>query len=182
MLTTNLPLSKISAEEARGLIAQGAFLVDIREPEEHKRERVATAVHAPLSSFDQFELQAAPGQAVLFHCRSGARTQANASRLADKLGEGCSGYVVEGGLDALKRAGVSVLLDRGQPIEMFRQVQIGAGLFVLAGALLGLLVSPAFFAIPLFVGAGLMFAGITGFCGMARVLMLAPWNRSAQAG
>jgi rhodanese-related sulfurtransferase len=180
MSQTNAHLTKISPEEARGLLAQGAFLVDIRELEEHKRERVAGAAHAPLSKLDQIELEATPGQAVLFHCRSGARTEANAPKLAGKLREGCHGYVIEGGLDALKRAGVPVVVDRSQPIEMFRQVQIGAGLFVLVGALLGLFVSPAFFAIPLFVGAGLMFAGITGFCGMARVLMLAPWNRPAR--
>jgi hypothetical protein len=28
-----------------------------------------------------------------------------------------------------------------------------------------------------FVGAGLVFAGVTGFCGMARLLALMPWNR-----
>jgi hypothetical protein len=60
-------------------------------------------------------------------------------------------------------------------------VQIGAGSLGFFGTLLGLLVSPWFFAIPLFVGAGLMTAGITGFCGMARLLVHAPWNRAAYA-
>jgi hypothetical protein len=46
------------------------------------------------------------------------------------------------------------------------------------GTLLGLFVSPWFFAVPAFVGAGLITAGVTGFCGMARILMRAPWNRS----
>jgi hypothetical protein len=44
---------------------------------------------------------------------------------------------------------------------------------------LGLLVSPWFFVVPAFVGAGLITAGVTGFCGMARMLMRAPWNRAA---
>lgn len=30
-----------------------------------------------------------------------------------------------------------------------------------------------------FVGAGLMFAGISGFCGLARLLVRMPWNRKA---
>ena len=64
---------------------------------------------------------------------------------------------------------------------MQRQVQIGAGSLVLIGALLGLTVSPWFFAVPLFVGAGLMFAGITGFCGMALLLQRAPWNQVTHA-
>jgi hypothetical protein len=57
-------------------------------------------------------------------------------------------------------------------------VQIGAGSLAVVGTLLGLFVSPWFFAVPAFVGAGLITAGLTGFCGMARILMRAPWNRS----
>ena len=58
-----------------------------------------------------------------------------------------------------------------------RQVQIAAGTLILIGALLGTVVAPAWFGLSAFVGAGLLFAGISGFCGMARLLMLAPWNR-----
>ncbi|MGA8903369.1 YgaP-like transmembrane domain [Bradyrhizobium sp.] len=39
--------------------------------------------------------------------------------------------------------------------------------------------TPWFFIVPGFVGAGLLLAGLTGFCGMARLLMRAPWNRDA---
>ena len=66
-----------------------------------------------------------------------------------------------------------------QPIELQRQVQIGAGSLAFFGTILGFLVSPWFFGVPAFVGAGLMVAGVTGFCGMARILMRAPWNRVA---
>ena len=62
---------------------------------------------------------------------------------------------------------------------MNRQVQIGAGSLVLAGALLAWLVDPAFHALSAFVGAGLVFAGVSGFCGMAKLLALLPWNRAA---
>jgi hypothetical protein len=68
--------------------------------------------------------------------------------------------------------------DRHQPLELQRQVQIGAGTLAFVGTLLGLFVSSWFFAVPAFVGAGLITAGVTGFCGMARILMRAPWNRS----
>ena len=68
--------------------------------------------------------------------------------------------------------------DRHQPLELQRQVQIGAGSLAFVGTLLGLLVSSWFFAVPAFVGAGLITAGLTGFCGMARILMRAPWNRA----
>jgi rhodanese-related sulfurtransferase len=174
-------LTKISPERAKSLIEQGAVLVDVRESEERAREHLPAARHLPLSKLNQTELSVEAGQPILFHCRSGARTSANAAQLSAKLGEGCEAYIVEGGLDALKRVGVPIVVDRSQPMELSRQVQIGAGSFGLLGTLLGLLVSPWFFAVPLFVGAGLIFAGVTGFCGLARVLMLAPWNRAAKA-
>ena len=62
-----------------------------------------------------------------------------------------------------------------------RQVQIAAGSLVLAGVLLGAFVAPGFYALSGFVGAGLLFAGVSGFCGMARLLAVMPWNRRAQA-
>ena len=74
-----------------------------------------------------------------------------------------------------------MVTDRRQPIELQRQVQIGAGSLALAGTLLGAFVSPWFYILPGFVGAGLLTAGVTGFCGMALLLMRAPWNRAAFA-
>jgi rhodanese-related sulfurtransferase len=64
---------------------------------------------------------------------------------------------------------------------MMRQVQIAAGSLVLIGVGLGAAVHPGYYALSGFVGAGLVFAGATGTCGMARLLALAPWNRMAQA-
>jgi hypothetical protein len=50
---------------------------------------------------------------------------------------------------------------------------------VLTGVVLGLFVSPGFFGLSAFVGAGLTFAGATGWCGMAKLLAVMPWNRAA---
>jgi len=99
--------------------------------------------------------------------------------LAQKSGETCEAFIIEGGLDAWRKAGLPVVTDRRQPIELQRQVQIGAGGLAFFGTMLGLFTSPWFFGVPAFVGAGLMVAGVTGFCGMARILMRAPWNRAA---
>jgi len=63
------------------------------------------------------------------------------------------------------------------PIPIQRQVQITAGLMVLAGVILGFVVAPAFFLLAGFVGAGLTFAGISGTCAMASLLAVMPWNR-----
>jgi rhodanese-related sulfurtransferase len=171
-------MQSISPSRAAELMREGAVLIDIREADEHARERIPGARHHALSRLDA-DHPARPGDEVLvFHCRSGGRTQANAQRLAAASG-GCDAYVIEGGIEAWKQAGLPTAINRRQPIEMNRQVQIAAGGLVLLGVVLGALVSPGFYALAGFVGAGLTFAGISGTCGMARVLGLMPWNRRA---
>lgn len=173
-----MSLPAIKPAEARRLLDDGALLIDIREADGHAREKIPGARHLPLSKLDEADLAVHQGRPVIFHCKSGARTLANAPRLAAKLGETCEAFIVEGGLDAWRKAGLPVVSDRRQPLELQRQVQIGAGSLAVVGTLLGLFMSPWLFAVPAFVGAGLITAGVTGFCGMARILMRAPWNRS----
>lgn len=171
-----MSLPAIDAATARRLLDEGAVLVDVREPDERAREHIPGTRHAPLSALGRIE---APGaKAVIFHCRSGARTGANAARLGEAAG--CEAYLLEGGLEAWKRAGLPVSTDRRQPIEIMRQVQIVAGSLVVLGVVLGLLVAPFFLVVSAFVGAGLVFAGTTGWCGMAKLLALMPWNRAAR--
>ena len=118
------------------------MLIDIREADEHARERIPGARHHALSRIDT-ESPARPGDDVLvFHCRSGARTHGQ-RRTAFRRGANCETYILEGGLDAWKKAGLPVALDRSQPIDIMRQVQIVAGRLVLIGVLLGTLVAPA---------------------------------------
>jgi rhodanese-related sulfurtransferase len=173
-----MPLSRISPTEALQFLHQGAMLVDIREADEHAREKISGAHHLPLSKLDEADLALHKGKPVIFHCKSGARTAGNAPRLARKLGGACEAFIIEGGLDAWKKAGLPVAVDCRHPIELQRQVQIAAGSLAFFGTMLGLFASPWFFAVPAFVGAGLLVAGATGFCGMARILMRAPWNRA----
>ena len=173
-------LKTITPQEAATMLREGATLVDIREPDEHARARIPGARSMPLSRLDEADLALHQGKPVLFHCRSGARTEGHAPRLAAKAGE-CEAFIVAGGLDAWKRAGLPVAEDRRQPIEIMRQVQIVAGSLVLLGVVLGALVSPWFYGLSGFVGAGLVFAGVSGTCAMATMLRAMPWNRAAPA-
>lgn len=174
-------LKTITPEAAARLLREeGATLVDVREADEHARERIPGARNLPLSRLEEAEVALHQGKPVLFHCRSGARTAGHAGRLAAKAGL-VEAFVVEGGLDAWKRAGLPVAQDRRQPIELMRQVQITAGSMVVLGVVLGALVSPWLYGLAAFVGAGLVFAGVSGTCALARVLRLMPWNRPAGA-
>lgn len=166
----------IPPAEAFAMMSRGAILVDIREADEHARERIPGARHHALSTIERSP-PAVEG-AVILHCRSGNRTGVNAARLAAAL-PSAKVHVLEGGLEAWRDAGLPTQKDSRQPIELMRQVQIGAGSLVLAGAALGAFVHPGFHALSAFVGAGLVFAGTTGFCGMAKLLARAPWNRAA---
>ncbi|WP_431470036.1 rhodanese family protein [Sphingosinithalassobacter sp. LHW66-3] len=172
-----MPLKQLSPSDARARIDAGARLVDIRDADEHARERIPGAINLPLDRIDDLPRDEC---AVVFHCRSGARTSANAVRLAAAAGE-APAFLLDGGIDAWRRGGHPTFADRSQPLEIMRQVQIAAGALVLAGVLLGLFVAPGFLSVSAFVGAGLLLAGATGWCGMARLLRVMPWNRRTAA-
>lgn len=74
-----------------------------------------------------------------------------------------------------RAAGLPIVANRAAP-DIMRQVQTIAGSLILLGVLAGWLVSPWFYLIDVMVGAGLLTAGLTGFCGMARLLAKMPWN------
>jgi rhodanese-related sulfurtransferase len=179
---SNAALRQINATTAKALLDRGdAVLIDVREPDEHARERIEGARLAPLSRFDPVSLvgEGERGRIAVFHCNSGNRTAQAADRL---LGAGfADAYLLEGGIQGWKRAGLPVIRDRRAPLPIMRQVQIAAGSLVLLGVVLAVLVSPWFMALSAFVGAGLIVAGITGFCGMANLLTRMPWNRSREA-
>jgi rhodanese-related sulfurtransferase len=174
-------MTPISPQRAAELMRDGAVLVDIRERDEFARERIEGARHHAVSILDR-DHPARPGdQVLIFHCKSGNRTSQTAHQIAHGTPAGIETYILDGGIDAWRKAGLPVTIDRKAPIPVMRQVQIGAGSLVLLGAVLGATVAPGFYLLSAFVGGGLVFAGVTGFCGMARILEIMPWNRRAAA-
>jgi len=173
---------EISAQEAVERVAQGgaASILDVRTDVEFQSEFIEGVVQIPL---DQLSARADEARAVpaprLLLCRSGARAEMALETLT-KLG--LSGLtVVTGGIDAYKQAG-GATESSSSHMSLERQVRIGAGSLVVAGVLLGFLVHPALFGLSAFVGAGLVFAGVTDWCGMGLLLARAPWNQRSGAG
>lgn len=172
-----MTIGTISPREAQTRLAQGAKLIDIRDADEYLYEHIPEAHLVPLPTLEHGVLpeNLRAGQ-VIFHCQSGKRTQNAATKLS-AIAAPAQVWLLEGGIDGWKAAGLPVAKDSSQPLPLMRQVQIAAGSLALLGVILGYAVNSAFFLLSGFVGAGLILAGVTGFCGMARLLNIMPWNR-----
>ncbi len=153
-----------------------AILVDVREADEYAREHVPGARLHALSRFDPGRLPRDPGKIMVLMCNSGNRSRQAAGGLVAYHEELAH---LAGGIQAWKRAGLRVEANPAAPLPIMRQVQIAAGSLVLLGLLLAALLSPWFALLSAFVGAGLIVAGVTGFCGMAELLQRLPYNRRA---
>jgi len=95
----------VTPERAKKMMEEGAVLIDIREANEYARENVPGARHHALSQLDA-QHPAREGDTVLiFHCKSGGRTNMNAAKLAARAGN-CEVYLLGGGIEAWKRAGL----------------------------------------------------------------------------
>lgn len=147
-------------------------LVDVRTPMEFHQVHVDFARNVPLDQLSASHIS--HDHKVYVICRSGSRGRQALERLA---AEGVQAVNVEGGTSAWESAGLPVTRGATKVISLERQVRIAAGLLVLAGVLLGYLAHPAFYALSAFVGAGLVFAGVTDTCGMALLLTRMPWNK-----
>ena len=173
----------VSPELLTSWMAAGdTVLVDVREDYEHAEERIDGAVLHPLSSFDADALRRDAGsKRVVFHCRSGSRSLDAAERYR-RNGEAT--FHLGGGVEGWKSAGKTVVQSAAaRRLPIMRQVQITAGAMIAIGVGLGVTVSPWFHVLPGFVGFGLMFAGISGWCGLAKLLAAMPWNKQLrQAG
>jgi NADPH-dependent 2,4-dienoyl-CoA reductase/sulfur reductase-like enzyme/rhodanese-related sulfurtransferase len=156
----------------------GALLLDVRSPAEFRSGRVQGAVNLPLESVNATTvhalLQGREQATVLLLCASGGRARTAAQRLA---ASGLKTLVVQGGTNSCAQAGLPMDKDAGGMISVERQVRIAAGLMVATGVGLGTWVHPGFYGLSGFIGAGLVFAGVTDWCGMGLLLARAPWNK-----
>jgi rhodanese-related sulfurtransferase len=156
-------------------------LLDVRTSLEYASAHVPGAKLIPLNELkvEAFLAKHKPGTPIYVLCQAGSR----ASKAIEQFKRaGCDDCVlVEGGTQAWIDAGLPVHRGVSRVLPIMRQVQIVVGSLAAVGAVLALTVNPWFAILPLFLGCGLLIAGITGTCGMALLLAKTPWNRGQNA-
>ncbi len=177
-------ITVISPAELAELFENGIKidLIDVCAPVEYREVHIEFACNVPLEQLDPVGLMQSrnkPANEPLYViCRSGSRGRQACEKF---LKAGFTNVInVDGGMSACVEAGLPV--GRGKKaLSLERQVRITVGSFVLLGTMLGWLVHPAFFGLPAFMGAGLVFAGVTDTCALAAVMGRMPWNQCEQS-
>lgn len=178
-----MTVQQIAARELFDLISSGKTLtlIDVRTPVEYREVHVECAKNIPLHSLKPAELlnEANGQQPIYVICKAGGRGRQACEKL---LAAGYNNVInVTGGTDAWDQAGFPVVRGK-KAISLERQVRIAAGFLLLVGTSLAIFVDPWFVVLNGLIGAGLVFAGVTDFCGMGLLLAQMPWNKVADAG
>jgi len=170
----SIPVGQIAQLVERG----SAEIIDVRTPLEFREVHAVSANNVPLDVLDPNHVMkqrnGSSDEPIYVICKGGTRGAKAQQKFID------AGYHnvinIEGGTEAWINAGLPVVRGK-KAMSLERQVRITAGSIVLVGALLGIFVHPYFAGISAFIGAGLMFAGITDTCGMGMMLAKMPWNQ-----
>ncbi len=174
--------NSVTAQELQRRMAAGqaAYLLDVRTAGEYAAAHVPGTTLIPLDELDAAAFcreRNGDGSPVYVLCQSGGRARRAIEKLECAGVHGC--VLVEGGTQAWIDAGLPVNRGQSRVLPLMRQVQITVGFLSAGGALLALTVNKLFAIIPLIIGSGLLFAGLTGFCGLALVLAKMPWNKTS---
>ncbi len=179
-LTSGPPQRLNAAELAAELSANlGAKVLDVSTPAEFRQEHLPSAINLPFNAVKTTRLLHDPAFAkeepLFLTCRTGRRS-ALALEKFQKAGF-LALFVLDGGTQSWSKAGLPTVRGERPTLSLERQTRIGIGVLIAIGSFLGFTADIRFFAIPSFLGAGLIFAGITDWCGLALLLARAPWNR-----
>jgi glyoxylase-like metal-dependent hydrolase (beta-lactamase superfamily II)/rhodanese-related sulfurtransferase len=167
------PSAGITVEELAGALGgtTAPLLVDVRLPAEYRAVHLEPSVLLPLDEIARRRDDLPRDRELVLVCRTGSRARLASAELA-----GFRTRVLEGGIVAWQEAGHPVVRGKAH-MSLERQVRIAAGALTSAGGVLAVAASPWFGLVPAFVGAGLVYAGVTDRCGMAMLLGRLPYNR-----
>lgn len=149
--------------------------INVCTPAEYKEKHIAGVRSVPLDEIQNRAGEFSGKTTIYVHCRSGNRSQQAIEKLK-QLGLNADLVNVEGGLMSWDEAGFSTN-KLSKKVPLMRQVLIVGGGLVLLGFVLSITVAPQFIYLSAFVGLGLLFSGVTGWCGMLFLLNKMPWNK-----
>lgn len=151
------------------------ILVDVREPAEFRAEHIPGSYSIPL---DKVSISNLPvnNKTIVFICKTGRRSSIVCEKFSNYY-PNMEVYSLNGGISAWKEAGYDIITTSKFRIPLEQQIQLMAGTLVLFGVVVGSLVNSFFYLLSGFVGCGLIFSGLTGWCGMAKLLAMMPWNQ-----
>lgn len=172
-----MTIKNINCETLKNWLKSGeAILIDVREPAENQSQKIEGSHLLPLSQISKKSLPNLETKKLVIHCHSGKRSQAACSKLLSE-DPNLEIHNLEGGILSWINGGNKIQSAKKFFLPLDRQTQLTIGITVLSGSLLGYFVNSLFFILPAFFGAGLCFAGITGWCGLAILLSKMPWNK-----
>lgn len=167
----------IQAEKWSSELSEQGILIDVRTPLEYGSARARDAVNLPLDQVTVEKVKSYDKTKVGLICQSGTRAKMAAEKLSDS---GLDLYVIEGGTQSWLQAQLPSIQGK-KVMSLERQVRIAAGSLVLLGVILSLTVYPGAIYLSGFVGAGLIFAGVTDTCGMGMLIAKMPWNQKTSS-
>ena len=177
-----MSISSITVKDLHAKFAAGEKIevIDVRMPKEYMQVHAVVARNYPLDSLDPRQIMLSHGSnghsPLYVICKSGTRANMACRKFEEAGFDNI--VMVEGGTSAWESAGLPVNRSekRIKVIAIDRQMRIVAGSLVVLGVVLAN-INPWFIGLSAFVGAGLIFAGVTDYCPMMAALARMPWNR-----
>ncbi len=170
-------MKKITPEELNTRLHdddKDEVLIDVRTEAEYKGDHIEGAKNIPLGDIEEAANHLKGIGNVYVTCGTGIRSKQACDELAAR---GVNVVNVSGGVQEWEKDGLKTVGSGRKRLPLIRQVMLVAGSLVLAGTILGFVINQDWLIISIFVGAGLIFAGISGICPMAMILEKMPWNK-----
>jgi rhodanese-related sulfurtransferase len=166
-------MNLINAQDLKILIEKNdVLMIDVRETSEYHSEHIESAILMPLSTFNKNNLPQT-NKKIVIYCKSGRR----GGIACEKIKSDENIFNLDGGIVSWKEAGYETKIGKSKCMPLDQQVHTLIGTSVLSFSVLAYFVNINFIFVPMFFGAGLTFAGLTRFCGLAMLLARAPWNK-----
>ena len=170
-------MKNVDAKTLKQWLSDGeAIVIDVRESAEHTANNIPEASLCPLGELDKKKSNFPKNKKIVMHCKTGKRGSLACQKLLEIYPE-LDVYNLQGGIEAWEIAGFTTKKSKSWILPLDQQVQLTIGILLIMGSVLAYYVSPLFNLLTGFLGGGLTFAGLSGSCGMAKLIAKMPWNK-----